>query len=127
MAKELPTLGELEGQVLSLVWHEQPCTERAIWDLVRKDRAIGRTTVLKTMQRLEAKGLLLRVRGEVPVQFRAAVEPQRLLPSLVERFVARTLGGSPAPLLAYLADHEQLSAKDLAALRTIARKLADEK
>jgi len=127
MAKELPTLGELEVRVLSLVWDEQPCAERRIWDLVRKDHAVGRTTVLKTMQRLEAKGLLVRVPGEGPVQFRAAIEPQRLLPSLVERFVARTLGGSPAPLLAYLADQERLSAKDLAALRAIARKLADEK
>jgi BlaI family transcriptional regulator, penicillinase repressor len=126
MAKELPTLGELEIRVLALVWHQQPCTERTIWDLARKERAVGRTTVLKTMQRLEAKGLLVRVPGEVPVQFRAAVEPQRLLPSLVERFVERTLGGSTAPLVAYLADQDKLSAKDLAALRAIARKLADE-
>jgi len=127
MAKELPTLGDLEVRVLGLVWHEQPCTERRIWDLVCEERAVARTTVLKTMQRLEAKGLLVRVPAEGSVQFRAAIKPQRLLTSLVERFVERTLGGSPAPLVAYLADQGQLSAKDLAALRTIARKLADEK
>ncbi len=97
---------------------------------IRQDHEVGRTTVLKTIQRLEAKGLLVRLPGAGPVQFRAAVEPQRLLPSLVERFerfVERTLGGSSAPLVAYLADHERLSSKDLAALRSIARKLADEK
>ncbi|MBI2823646.1 MAG: BlaI/MecI/CopY family transcriptional regulator [Planctomycetia bacterium] len=126
MAKELPTLGELEVRVLALVWQEQPTTERRIWDLVQKEREVGRTTVLKTMQRLETKGLLVRVRGAGPVQFRAAVPPQRVLPSLVERFVERTLGGSSAPLVAYLADQGQLSAKDLAALRAIARKLDDE-
>jgi predicted transcriptional regulator len=126
MAKELPTLGELELRVLSHVWHEQPCAERRIWDLVRHKRDVARTTVLKTMQRLEAKGLLVRVPGPGPVQYRAAVDQERLLPSLVERFVERTLGGSTAPLVAYLADQEKLSAKDLAALRAIARKLADD-
>ena len=58
MAKQLPSLGELEIHVLRSIWQEQPCTERQVWELVRQDRSVGRTTVLKTMQRLEAKGLL---------------------------------------------------------------------
>ena len=76
---------------------------------------------------LEAKGLLTRVRGEGPVQFRAAVEERRLLPAIVGRFVDRTLAGSAEPLVAYLAGAEGLSAKDLANLRAIARKMAKEK
>jgi predicted transcriptional regulator len=128
MAKALPSLGELEIHVLRWVWQEQPCTERRIWEQVRRQRSVGRTTVLKTLQRLEAKGLLARVRGKGPVRFRAAVEERRLLPAIVRRFVERTLGGSLEPLVAYLADSAELSAKDLAALRTIARKMAtDEK
>ena len=126
MAKQLPSLGDLEIQVLRLVWQEQPCTERAIWDLVCQDRSVGRTTVLKTMQRLEAKGLLARVRGRGPVQYRAAIEERRLLPAIVRRFVDRTLAGSLEPLVAYLADSARLSAKDVAALRAIARKMAAE-
>jgi BlaI family transcriptional regulator, penicillinase repressor len=126
MAKELPSLGELEIHVLRWVWQEQPCTERQVWDVARQERKIGRTTVLKTMQRLEAKGLLTRVRGEGPVQFRAAIDQRRLLPAIVRRFVDRTLGGSLAPLVAYLADSAELSAKDVAALRTIARKMAED-
>ena len=60
MTQELPTLGELEIRVLQLVWQHEPCMERQISDLVQKERSVGRTTVLKTMQRLEAKGLLVR-------------------------------------------------------------------
>jgi BlaI family transcriptional regulator, penicillinase repressor len=128
MPKKLPSLGELEIHVLGWVWQKQPCTERQIWDLVRQERAIGRTTVLKTMQRLEAKGLLTRTSGKGPVHFRASVEKRRLLPAIVRRFVERTLAGSPEALVAYFADSEKLSAKDLAALRAIARKMiADEK
>src|SRR5215472_7982621 len=93
MAKEVPSLGELEIRVLRLVWEHQPCTERHISDLIQADRDVARTTVLKTMQ------------------------------ALVRRFVDTILGGSADPLVAYLADAGRLSGGDLEALRTIARKL----
>ena len=124
--KEPPSLGELEIRVLRLVWRRQPCTERQISDLIQQERSVGRTTVLKTMQRLETKGLLVRAdSSKGPVRFRAAVDEENLLPKLIRRFVERTLGGSPGPLVAYLADSERLSSKDLDALRRIARKVAE--
>ena len=127
MASRLPTLGETEIQVMRLIWQHQPCTERQISDLVRQERNVARTTVLKTIQRLEAKKLLVRVPGEGPVRFRAAVEESRVLPKLIRRFVEKILGGSPEPLVAYLAESRNLSAKDLESLRNIARKVQDEK
>ena len=47
-------------QVLRLVLSDHPCTDRQITKLVQQDRPVARTTVLKTMQRLEEKGLLKR-------------------------------------------------------------------
>ncbi len=123
MAKELPSLGELEIRVLRLVWEHQPCTERLVSDKILSEREVARTTVLKTMQRLEGKGLLVRVAGEGPVRFRAALDRKRVLPALVSRFVETILGGSTDPLVAYLADSAKLSANDLESLRTIARKV----
>lgn len=123
MASELPSLGELEIRVLRLVWERQPCTERQISEIVMADQGVARTTVLKTMQRLEAKKLLVRVPGEGPVRFKATLDRRRLLPALVGRFVDTVLGGSADPLVAYLADQGRLSAKDLESLRTIARKI----
>lgn len=123
MAKELPSLGELEIRVLREVWRHQPCTERRVWEELRDERPVGRTTVLKTMQRLEAKGLLVRVRGKGPVHYRAAADERRLLPAIVRRFVDKALAGSLEPLVACLADSEKLSAKDVAALRAIARRV----
>src|SRR5690348_14453140 len=63
MAEPIPSLGELEVQVLRLVWREQPCPERRVTELVQADRPVARTTVLKTIQRLEEKGLLVREKG----------------------------------------------------------------
>jgi predicted transcriptional regulator len=125
MAKSVASLGEFEIQVLRLVWQHQPCTERQISDLVQQDRAVARTTVLKTVQRLEAKGFLARLPGETPIRFRAALDEKRVLPALIGRFVQRVLGGSPGPLVAYLADSGKLSDKDLKTLQAIARKIAE--
>ena len=122
-AKELPSLGELEMRVLRLVWQQQPCTERQITDLIQQERALARTTVLKTIQRLEAKGLLARLPGEGPVHFRASIQEHKVLPALIGRFVESVLGGSAKPLVAYLAGSEKLSAKDLEMLRSICRKI----
>src|SRR6478609_288694 len=99
---EIPSLGELELQVLRLVWREQPCTERRVTDLVQVDRPVARTTALKTMQRLEDKGLLTRDAGSGrgPIRYRASVEEKSILPALIRRFVERVLGGSDAPLAA---------------------------
>jgi predicted transcriptional regulator len=126
MARELPSLGELEIRVLRLVWRQQPCTERQITDVIQQERPVGRTTVLKTVQRLEAKGLLERVPGEGPVHFRAALDQEQVLPALIGRFVQGVLGGSPEPLVNYLAGSEKLSARDLEALRAICRKIGKE-
>ncbi len=125
MAKPFTPLGEFEIQVLRLVWRHQPCTERQISDLVQAQRAVGRTSVLKTMQRLEAKGLLSRVPDESPVRFRAVQDERRLLGALVGRFVERVLGGSPGALLAYFADSGKLTEKDLKTLRAMARRIAE--
>jgi predicted transcriptional regulator len=125
MVKTIPVLGDFELLVLRLVWQHQPCMERQISDLVQQSRPVVRTTVLKTMQRLEAKGLLARVPEETPVRFRATIDKKRLLPSLIGRFVEGVLGGSPGPLVAYLAESGKLSPKDLKALQAIAEKLGE--
>jgi predicted transcriptional regulator len=122
---EIPSLGELELQVLRRVWQEQPCTERQLTALIQAERPVARTTVLKTIQRLESKRLLVRVAGDGPIRYRAALDQQRVLPTLIRRFVEQVLGGSAEPLVAYLAHHDtdRLSSRDLAALRSIARKI----
>ena len=123
--KKLPSLGELESRVLQLVWEHAPCTERQVWDLVQQERSAARTTVLKTIQRLEAKGLLSRDQSDGPILWSASVDQRRTMGELVRRFVDGALGGSTEPLVAYLAGQKQLSAKDVAALKRIADKLDD--
>jgi predicted transcriptional regulator len=124
--EDFPSLGELEVQVLRLVWQHAPCTERQITDRVQQERDVGRTTVLKTLQRLEAKGFLAREPGDGPVRYVATKDKKPVQLSLIRRFIDGFLGGSSEPLVAYLADSEKLSAQDLKALRALAERLRKE-
>jgi predicted transcriptional regulator len=124
MPRKIPSLGEWETRVLQLVWEHEPCTERQISELIQEQRDVARTTVLKTLQRLEAKGLLRREAGR-PAPYRAVLDEERVLPELVQRFVDRVLGGSSEPLVAYLAGQKRLSAQDIQALKRIAAKIGD--
>ena len=126
MAKELPTIGELEIQVLQQFWEQQPCTERQVWEAINDSKQTGRTTILKTIQRLESKGLLTRIDSKSPVQFKTTMKRQRVLPALVKRFVDTVLGGASDPLVAYLANTDSLSQNDLQSLAKIAQKLDEE-
>lgn len=125
MQKDLPSIGELEIQVLQEIWRQQPCSERQVWDAVRQRREIGRTTVLKTIQRLEEKKLLRRVSGDSPIKFRALVKPQRVLTQLVRRFVDSVLGGAVDPLVNYLDGAKHLSPEDAQKLAEIADRFSD--
>ena len=123
MAKELPSIGELEIQVLQYFWDQQPCTERQVWEAINERKTIGRTTVLKTIQRLESKNLLKRTGSGSPIRFKTTIKRQRVLPALVKRFVDTVLGGVSDPLVAYLADENSLSEAELESLNEIAKKL----
>jgi predicted transcriptional regulator len=125
MARNIPSLGEWESRVLQLVWEREPCTERQISELIQEQRDVARTTVLKTLQRLEAKGLLRREAGR-PAQYRAVFDERRVLPELVRRFVDGVLGGSSQPLVEFLAGEKRLSAQDIQALKRIAAKIGDD-
>ncbi|MHC4993283.1 MAG: BlaI/MecI/CopY family transcriptional regulator [Planctomycetota bacterium] len=54
------SLGELELEILKVVWARQPCTVSDVVDVLAERRGSARTTVLTVMQRLLGKGFLRR-------------------------------------------------------------------
>ena len=110
---------------MHVLWDLQPCTEREITDRIQQTRDVARTTVLKTIQRLEAKEMVRRRPDTSPVLFAAARERTSTLQRLVDRFVDGFLGGSTSPLVAYLAGQRRLSPDDVRRIRELAEALED--
>lgn len=56
----LKPLGELEQDIMTVVWKERSATVRCVFEQLAKQRDIAYTTVMTTMDRLSKKGILKR-------------------------------------------------------------------
>jgi len=123
MAKKGSNLGELELVVLKTIWEHQPCTVKKIAKILGKRRGCAKTTVLTVMQRLHAKNYLKRRKVGGLFQYSPTEERGKVISKLIGQFLDKVLDGSPAPFVAYLMETEDLSSKQVAALRKIAEEL----
>ncbi len=125
MAQQEPNLGELELEVLKVVWDRQPCSVKDVADILAERSGYARTTILTVMQRLHGKGLLTRRRHHDVWLYTAARSRERVLSSLVRRFVDNVLDASPAPFVAYLTQTAKLSREQIESLQSIIRSLEE--
>ena len=117
--KKKRDLGDLELAVLNAVWERPGSSVREIAAIMAEERGLARTTILTVMQRLHAKGFLKRKKVGAVYRFTATSEQRQVVSDLIGQFVRKTLGGSPAPFLAYLADTNELTDEQIAQLRDI--------
>jgi BlaI family transcriptional regulator, penicillinase repressor len=92
----LPTASELE--ILRVIWTRGPSTVREVFRALADERAVGYSTVLKFMQIMTDKGLLVRDETVRPQLYRTAEPQQRTQRSIVRDLVVRAFGGSSASL-----------------------------
>ena len=119
MGEQELSLGELELQVLKIIWDNQPCTVVEAAEILAKTRPYARTTVLTIMQRLHAKGFLTRRRRAGVFRYSATHSRDKVISGLIEQFVHTVLDRSTQPFVAYLADSKGLTCDQAAVLRSI--------
>lgn len=123
MVKKKKDLGELELAVLNAVFDRPGSSVREIAALMAEERGLARTTILTVMQRLHGKGFLRRRKVGAVYRYTATGEQRQVVSDLIGQFISKTLGGSPVPFLAYLADSKVLTDDQIAQLREIVEDL----
>jgi predicted transcriptional regulator len=122
--RELPKPTEGELQLLGILWERGPSTVRELFEEVNAERPVVYTGVLKLLQIMTEKGLVLRDERERAHVYRAAVSQadteHRLLRELSERFFA----GSAAQLALRALEMEKSSDDELDAIRQLIEKKA---
>ena len=115
-----PTEGELE--LLGILWTGGAATVRELFETVNAKRPVVYTGVLKLLQIMTEKGLVVRDEKERAHVYRAAVSQKetegRFLRELSERFFA----GNASQLALRALEMEQASDQDLDAIRQLIRK-----
>jgi predicted transcriptional regulator len=122
MAK-VPELSRFELQCLGKLWSLGHASIREVHAAL--DDAPSYSTVKKIFERLEEKGAVQRVRrdGKAWV-YRSTVKPRAMIRKEVRRLLDALFDGEAAPLVAHLADTDELSLDDL---REIERTLKQER
>jgi len=72
-SKSLPRPTEAELELLRILWDKEPATVREIYDALNLQRPSGYTTVLKMLQIMTTKGLVVRDEANRAHVYRAAL------------------------------------------------------
>jgi BlaI family transcriptional regulator, penicillinase repressor len=115
----LDGLGELQRSVLEAVWEMGEATVQQVRDrLAATERGgLAYTTILSVMQKLEKAGWLChRAEGRVYI-YKPTRSRDEADSSTARALVRRVFGGDPLRLFQHLIADEDLSNRDIAALR----------
>src|SRR5438270_10835972 len=102
-------LGQAQLEILNYIQDHHPATVRQVAEFLAEKRGLTRTTALNSMERLREKGYLKRDQLNGVYHYSPSQPKPTMLRDLVRDFVAKSLGGSLEPFVAYLAEEAQLT------------------
>jgi BlaI family transcriptional regulator, penicillinase repressor len=122
----LPKLTKLELQIMEALWSQEQCSVREIQETFPAKKRPAYTTVQTTVYRLEAKGVLRRVKKiSTALIFEAAVSRESAERRLIDDLLA-LFGGKSRPIMAHLVDSGSLTLDDVREAEKTLLKLAKE-
>ena len=117
-----PDLGDLERDVMQLVWQNAPCTAETVRE--RLDRKLKESTIRTVLRRLEEKGYVTHTVESRTYIYKPAEARQRVAAKAVKKIVDWFCNGSVEELLVGMVDTDVLERKEL---RRLADKIAKAK
>jgi predicted transcriptional regulator len=115
----LPRPTDSELAILRVLWKQGPQTVRQIQEALEADRPTGYTTVLKLLQIMTEKGLVLRNESERSHVYRPRRSEAQTQGQLVGDLLDRAFGGSAHQLVLHALSTRKTSAEDLAEIRKL--------
>jgi predicted transcriptional regulator len=114
MEDDLPDLGELEREVMHLVWAHGPVAAEAVRE--KLDRPLKESTVRTVLRRLEDKGYVTHVVEGRAFLFSAAEQRGVVAARAVKRIVDWFCNGSIEEVLVGMVDQKAIDPQQLQAL-----------
>jgi predicted transcriptional regulator len=122
-----PNLGPAEWEILRYVGEHHPVTVREVADYVAESKGQARTTVLTVMERLRAKGFLVRRKQDGVYRYAPKKPLAELTQGVVQGFVDNMLDGMLSPFLAYLSRSNKVTDAELAELKKLVQDLESQR
>lgn len=119
MPPSTPTPTDAELEILQVLWRRGASTVREVHEAIAAAKAVGYTTVLKQMQVMRRKGLLMRsdrFRSHVYEPSQSQARTQRQLAAAI---LQRVFGGSARGLLQSALAGRRVDARELTEIRSL--------
>jgi len=115
----MPRPTETELELLRILWEKEPATVRDIYDTLNEERPSGYTTVLKLLQIMTAKGLVVRDEANRAYVYRAAISQDAMQSKILKDLSLRLFSGSAAQLALHALAMEPASQNELDEIRAL--------
>jgi predicted transcriptional regulator len=125
MSRNPPLPTDAELRLLRVLWERGPSTVREVQDRLPQSDATGYTTVLKLLQIMHAKGLVVRDESSRTHVYAAAVPPESTQKRLVADLMERAFGGAAHRLVLQALSPELASPEELARIRALVAALPE--
>lgn len=97
-------LGDLEADIMELLWKESPASVRDIHENLARERSIAYTTVMTVMGRLSEKGLLKREQHGRAYLYIPTQTREQFCSDAISTVMEGLLGGFGEPVLSHFVD-----------------------
>src|SRR5580692_2934682 len=115
----IPRPTEAELELLQILWQKEPATVREIHDALNEEKRAGYTTVLKLLQIMTTKGLVVRDEAARAHVYRTAFTQDAMQSRLLKDLSNRLFAGSAAELAMHALSMGTASADELVAIRAL--------
>ena len=115
----IPRPTEAELELLRILWEKEPATVREIYDALNQERPSGYTTVLKMLQIMTAKGLVVRDEANRAHVYRAAIGQDAMQSKILRDLSVRLFSGSAAQLALHALAMEPANDIELEEIRAL--------
>jgi predicted transcriptional regulator len=114
---ELPRPTDAELEILKVIWRRGPSTVREVFEAFGESKTTGYTTVLKLMQIMAEKGLVVRDESERAHRYEAAAREDETQRRLVGDLLRKAFDGSAKKLVMQALSTERATSSELDEIR----------
>jgi predicted transcriptional regulator len=114
---ELPRPTDAELEILKVLWRRGPSTVREVFETLGESKTTGYTTVLKFMQIMADKGLVVRDESERAHRYEPAAPEDETQRRLVGDLLRKAFDGSAKKLVMQALSTKRASAEELSEIR----------
>jgi predicted transcriptional regulator len=122
-----PGIGQIELEVLKVLWERGPCTVREVHAHMQGVEERAYNTVLTHLQRLEAKGYVASDKTGVANVYRAVVSRSRMLKQRLKDLANQLCEGTSAPLVLALVEGSRFTPEEIEQFRQLLDELERKK